>query len=489
MLAGNYEDIKHVISPLLTDLYQLTMAYGYWRLNMHERESVFHLVFRNNPFQGNYTVACGLATVIEFIQQWKITSEDIEYLKSLKNADGSELFSIEFLTYLAEMKITCNIDAIPEGTVVFPQEPLLRVQGPLLQCQLLETALLNIVNFQTLIATKAARICQAVGEGDEVLEFGLRRAQGPDGALSASRAAYIGGCAATSNVLAGKLYDIPVRGTHAHNWVTAFADEKTAFAAYAEVMPQNCVLLVDTYDTLKGIENAISIGQQLRLQGAELLGVRLDSGDLAKLSIQARSILDAAGFTETRIVASNTLDEYSIASLRTQGAPITVWGVGTHLVTAYDEPALDGVYKLSALRELDGRWEYKLKLSEQSLKISNPGIYQVRRFFSKGQPVMDILYDIEIGISDSPQAQTYKQPTENISISGYDASQDLLVPVLVQGRVIYSAESIHLIRQRAVSQVAQFRKFYSEQSYAVGLEKDLFDLKHKLIKELKSPNL
>ncbi|MDR3490630.1 MAG: nicotinate phosphoribosyltransferase [Gammaproteobacteria bacterium] len=478
-----------MISPLLTDLYQLTMAYGYWRLNMHERESVFHLVFRNNPFQGNYTVACGLATVIEFIQQWKITSEDIEYLKSLKNADGSELFSIEFLTYLAEMKITCNIDAIPEGTVVFPQEPLLRVQGPLLQCQLLETALLNIVNFQTLIATKAARICQAVGEGDEVLEFGLRRAQGPDGALSASRAAYIGGCAATSNVLAGKLYDIPVRGTHAHNWVTAFADEKTAFAAYAEVMPQNCVLLVDTYDTLKGIENAISIGQQLRLQGAELLGVRLDSGDLAKLSIQARSILDAAGFTETRIVASNTLDEYSIASLRTQGAPITVWGVGTHLVTAYDEPALDGVYKLSALRELDGRWEYKLKLSEQSLKISNPGIYQVRRFFSKGQPVMDILYDIEIGISDSPQAQTYKQPTENISISGYDASQDLLVPVLVQGRVIYSAESIHLIRQRAVSQVAQFRKFYSEQSYAVGLEKDLFDLKHKLIKELKSPNL
>jgi len=473
-----------VISPLLTDLYQLTMAYGYWRLGMHDRESVFHLVFRNNPFEGNYTVACGLATVIEFIKNWEITTDDVDYLKSLTNQDGSKLFSVEFLAYLVDLKISCDIDAIPEGTVVFPQEPLLRVKGPLLQCQLLETVLLNIINFQTLIATKAARICQAAA-GEEVLEFGLRRAQGPDGALSASRAAYIGGCTATSNVLAGKRYDIPVRGTHAHNWVTAFPDEKTAFSAYAEVMPHNCVLLVDTYDTLKGVANAISIGQQLHSQGAKLLGIRLDSGDLAKLSIQARAMLDAAGFTDTQIVASNTLDEYSMASLREQGAPITIWGVGTHLVTAFDEPALDGVYKLSALRELDGRWTKKLKLSEQTIKISNPGIHQVRRFFRNGQQVMDILYDIEMGISNVPEAQTHSQPSENVRMSDHETWSDLLVPVIVQGSVVYANESIHIIRKRAIDQVEQFVRRYAKTPYSVGIEKQLFEVKQALIKALR----
>src|SRR5579872_1185897 len=251
-----------MISPLLTDLYQLTMAYGYWKLNMHEREAVFHLVFRKNPFNSNYVIACGLQTVIEFLKNWHFTAEDIDYLRSLQAPDGSALFAADFLQYLQNLKFSCSVDAIAEGTVVFPQQPLIRITGPLLQGQLLESTLLNIINFQSLIATKASRIRRAAGD-DEVLEFGMRRAQGPDGALSASRAAYIGGCDATSNLLAGKLYDIPVRGTHAHSWVTVFPDEISAFLAYAKVMPKNCVLLVDTYDTLTGVKNAIAVGKQL----------------------------------------------------------------------------------------------------------------------------------------------------------------------------------------------------------------------------------
>src|SRR5579872_2098236 len=305
---------KTVISPLLTDLYQLTMAYGYWKLGIHEREAVFHQIFRKQPFKGDYSVACGLATVIEFLQDWHFEEEDIDYLRSLNAVNGHPLFTSDFLDYLKNVRFSCDIDAIPEGTVVFPHEPLLRVKGPLLQCQLIESTLLNIINFQTLIATKASRVCLAAC-GDSVLEFGLRRAQGPDGALSASRASYIGGCAATSKILAGKLYDIPVRGTHAHSWVTAFADELSAFSAYAEVMPHNCVLLVDTYDTIAGVRHAIEIGKRLRERGAELLGVRLDSGDMAALSIQARQLLDEAGFQQTQIIASNSLDEYAIQQM------------------------------------------------------------------------------------------------------------------------------------------------------------------------------
>ena len=476
-----------MISPLLTDLYQLTMAYGYWKLNLHDREAVFQLIFRNNPFRGNYAVTCGLATLIEFLKDWKFAADDLAYLATLRSGNGAALFPQEFLDYLRDLRFTCDVDAIPEGTVVFPHQPLVRIKGPLLQGQLIESTILNIINFQTLIATKSARVCQAAS-GDSVLEFGLRRAQGPDGALSASRAAYVGGCEATSNVLAGKLYDIPVRGTHAHSWVTAFPDEMTAFAAYAQVMPHNCVLLVDTYDTLTGVRHAIEIGNRLRQQGAELLGIRLDSGDMAELSKAARAMLDEAGFTNTKIVASNSLDEYVIRDLRQQDACISVWGVGTNLATAYDHPALDGVYKLTALRDEHGKWQYKLKLSEQAVKISNPGIYQVRRFLSDEQQVMDVMYDIELGLPEIPESVMADDPSRTLKLANYDASVDLLEPVFAKGKLVYRNESIHAIRERACQQVSQFVGAFPEANYPVGLEKNLYALKQRLVNELSAAN-
>ena len=367
---------------LLTDLYQLTMAYSYWKLDLHERSAVFHLFFRKNPFQGEFTIACGLSYVIDFVRNFKFSDSDIAYLSSLEGANKKLLFEADFLLYLKNMTFDCDIAAVKEGTIMFPHEPLLRVSGSVLQCQLLETALLNIINFQSLIATKSARICR-VAAGDAVVEFGLRRSQGIDGGLSASRAAYIGGCAATSNVLAGKLFDIPVKGTHAHSWVMCFDSQLEAFAAYAHAMPHNCVFLVDTYDTLEGVRNAIKAGKWLQLKGFEMLGIRLDSGDLADLSIKARELLNNEGFEKALIIASNDLDEYKIKQLKQQGAVINVWGVGTNLVTAKDQPALGGVYKLGAIQDKKGEWQYRIKLSEQAIKISNPGILQVRRFYDK----------------------------------------------------------------------------------------------------------
>ncbi|MEO8270672.1 MAG: nicotinate phosphoribosyltransferase, partial [Aureliella sp.] len=365
---------------LLTDLYQLTMAYGYWKQGKAEQQAVFHLFFRSNPFQGGYAIAAGLGPVLDFVKSFRFFASDVEFLETLTGNDGQPLFEKAFLQYLAELHLALDIDAIPEGTLVFPHEPLLRVRGPILQCQLLETALLNIINFQSLIATKAARIVMSA-RGDAVLEFGLRRAQGIDGALAASRAAFIGGCAATSNVLAGKQFGIPVKGTHAHSWVMSFDTELEAFGAYAAAMPNNCVFLVDTYDTLDGVRHAITVGNWLRETGHEMVGIRLDSGDLAWLSIEARKLLDAAGLHDATIVASNDLDERLIASLKQQGATIGVWGVGTKLVTAYDQPALGGVYKLGAIEDVTGHWHPKIKLSEQWIKTSTPGIQQVRRYY------------------------------------------------------------------------------------------------------------
>jgi nicotinate phosphoribosyltransferase len=354
---------------LLTDLYQLTMASGYFQSGLAEREAVFHLVFRKCPFGGQYAVACGLQSVIEFVEQFALAEDDVDYLRSLTAPGGGPLFDEPFLNYFRQLRLQCDIDAMPEGTVVFAHEPLLRVRGPLIACQLLETVLLNLVNFPTLVATKAARVCYAA-RGETVLEFGLRRAQGIDGGLAASRAAFVGGCDATSNVLAGKLLGIPVRGTHAHSWVMTFDDETEAFRTYARVMPQNCILLVDTYDTIHGIRNAIRVGQQLKREGRRLAGLRLDSGDLAELSKQARRMLDEAGFSDTTIVASSDLDEYEIERLKQRGSAIDVWGVGTRLATAYDQPALGGVYKLSAQRDTQGAWQFKVKLYDDLAKAS-----------------------------------------------------------------------------------------------------------------------
>ena len=375
------------------------------------------------------------------------------------------------------------MDAIHEGTVVFPHEPLVRVHGPLWQCQLLETPLLNIVNFQTLIATKASRICQAT-QGEPVLEFGLRRSQGIDGGLAASRAAYVGGCSATSNLLAGKVYGIPVKGTHAHSWVMAFEDEQTSFQAYADALPNNCVFLVDTYNTLAGVRRAIAVGLELQKRNHRFLGIRLDSGDLAELSKSARQMLDEAGLSEAAIVASNDLDEHEIGELKRRGATINVWGVGTRLVTAYDQPALGGVYKLSALRNEQGEWVNKLKLSEQELKVSNPGIQQVRRYRIPDRFCVDMIYDERFGTKSTPIAvQVDSEVTVSPPVSA--ETEELLVPVFRDGQLVAEMPSIHVARQRTQRQLGLLSEQHvghdSARPYPVGLEEQLHRAKRDLI--------
>ena len=472
---------------LVTDLYQLTMAYGYWRQGLHEREAVFHLYFRKEPFEGGYAVAAGLALAVDWLEHLAFSEEDLAYLAGLTGSQGKALFPKEFLTYLREMTFTCDVDAIPEGTVVFGHEPLLRVRGPLLQAQLVETALLTLVNFQTLIATKACRIREAAGPADQVLEFGLRRAQGFDGGLGASRAAYLGGADATSNVLAGRLYGIPVRGTHAHSWVMAFADEKAAFAAYADAFPDDSVFLVDTYDTLSGVRHAISVARELRARGHELAGIRLDSGDLAYLSMQARALLDEAGFPQVHIVASNDLEENLIASLRQQGARIDTWGVGTQLVTAYDQAALGGVYKLAALRRADDSgWEFTLKLSEQMAKASIPGILQVRRYADEyGKPRADMLYNTATPLPDRPVLIDPADVTRRRAVRPTETWRDLLQPVLAQGKLVQTlptlAESRALAQREVQALDPSIRRFLNPHPYPVGLEATLHHHRTELI--------
>jgi nicotinate phosphoribosyltransferase len=471
---------------LLTDLYQLTMAYGYWKGGVADTESVFHLTFRKNPFGSGFSIACGLQDAIGYLENFRFHDDDIEYLSTLRGNDEKPLFEKGFLDYLSDLRLKCDIDAIPEGTVVFPHEPLMRVQGPMLQCQLVETALLNIINFQTLIATKAARVCFAA-RGDQVLEFGARRAQGADGALSASRAAYIGGCAATSNVLAGKHFGIPVKGTHAHSWVMLYGDELEAFKAYAKAMPNNCVFLVDTYNTLDGVRNAAKVGTWLRTLGHKLAGIRLDSGDLAYLSIEARKILDDAGLYQTPIVASNDLDETVISSLKEQGATITVWGVGTRLVTGDEQPALGGVYKLSAVRDESGTWQSRIKISEQAIKTSNPGIQQVRRYIVNDEYAADAIHDMATDLKDGC---TIVDPFDATRRKQMDAStryEDLLVPIFRGGECVYKAPSIHTMRDHARQSLDGFysgiKRFVNPHIYPVGLEKSLHEQKMDLIAE------
>ena len=464
---------------LLTDLYQLTMAYGYWRSGMADRQAVFQLSFRHHPFGGAFSLACGLAYAIDFLSHVRFTAEDVAYLAELTGNNGKALFPREFLGSLQELRFSCSVDAIPEGTPVFPNQPLLRVQGPLIQGQLLETALLNIINFQTLIATKAARI-RLAAKGEPVLEFGLRRAQGIDGALAASRAAYIGGCAATSNVLAGKLFGIPVRGTHAHSWVMAFDTEREAFEAYARAMPNNCIFLVDTYNSLAGVRRAVRVGHWLRNKGHELVGIRLDSGDFVRLGIEARKILDRAGFPEAFIVGSNDLDEHAIARLKAQGSPIGVWGIGTKLVTADNQPALGGVYKLSAVRSPGQPWQYKVKLSEDDDKTTTPGILQVRRYQTDGSFVGDTVYDTRLGIDDAARVAGSAGPTWN----------DLLVPVFRRGEAVYTSPAPAAIRQRAQDQLSclppAVTRLSDPQPYRLELEPRLAALKSRLIRRARA---
>jgi nicotinate phosphoribosyltransferase len=476
---GIYDDSL----ALLTDLYQLTMAYGYWKEGVAERRAVFNLFFRKPPFESGYTVTAGLAYAIDYLNGFEFREDDLEYLAEIRGNDGEPIFEEEFLEYLREMTFDCDVDAVPEGRVVFPNEPIVRVRGPVLQAQLIETPLLNLVNFQTLIATKAGRVCHAAGD-EPVLEFGLRRAQGIDGGLSAARAAYIGGCAATSNVLAGKVFDIPVKGTHAHSWVMFFEDELESFRRYADALPNNCVFLVDTYDTLEGVRNAVTVGKELRERGYEMVGIRLDSGDLAYLSIEARKILDEAGFPDAKIVASNSLDEHVIDSLHRQGSQIAIWGVGTKLATAYDDAALGGVYKLSAT-EIDGEWEYRLKLSEQAIKINNPGIQQVRRYFDGEVYRGDQIWDEGLGISESPEIVDAMDATRRREFPEDWEHEDLLQPIFRGGDLVYTPPTVEESRTRCREELAKFhtsiKRFLNPHEYPVGLDPKLHEVRMELI--------
>jgi len=475
---------------LLTDLYQLTMARAAWSSGKWDHQGVFHLFFRKPPFQSGFTVASGLETALDYLREFRFSPSDLDYLASLVGGDERPLFSREFLAALGALELAVDLDAVPEGTLVFAQEPLLRVRGPIAQAMLLETPLLNLINFQTLIATKSARISVAA-RGEPVLEFGLRRAQGMDGALSASRAAFIGGAFATSNVLAGKRYGIPVRGTHAHSWVMLFDEELEAFKAYARALPGNCVFLVDTYDTLEGVRHAIAAGEWLRANGHALHGIRLDSGDLAWLSIKARKLLDAAGFTETFILASNDLDEHVIESLKQQGAQISVWGVGTRLVTGGDEPALGGVYKLSMVRAPGGPWRERIKLSEQAIKVSTPGMLQVRRFHHGGEAralLADAIFDEESAYASHAgptQIIDPLDPTRRKSLEAQAPFDDLLVPVLRAGKPVYAPPPLAEVQAHARRELARIdsshKRLLQPHLYPVGLERSLHERKTALI--------
>jgi nicotinate phosphoribosyltransferase len=407
---------------------------------------------------------------MELLAAFRFTREDLRYLEGLGGNDGKALFDGAFLEFLAGLRFDATVDAMPEGTVVFAGEPLLRIRGPLALLQVLETPLLTVLNFETLIATKAARICRAA-QGDPVIEFGLRRAQGIDGGVSASRAAFVGGCAATSNVLAGCRFGIPVRGTHAHSWVLCFDGEREAFDAYADAMPNNCVLLVDTYDSIAGVRHAIESARLLRERGHVLVGIRLDSGDLGALSVEARRMLDEAGLPDAVIVASNDLDEHRIADLKRRGARIGVWGVGTRLATAHGQPALGGIYKLSALRGTDGAWSYRLKLSDDPAKVTTPGILQVRRTLdAQGRFAGDVIHDVELGCEAQGEA--------------------LLRPIYSEGRVVYDPPAAVEARARARDQLQRLDpsilRLEEPAPYPVRLEPRLAALKEKLMERART---
>jgi nicotinate phosphoribosyltransferase len=475
-------------SGLTTDLYEVTMACGYWKAGVSDHEAVFHVTFRENPFGGEFTVACGLATAIDFLRAFHFDETEIVYLASQHGNDGKPLFDRGFLDYLGGLRLTCDIDAIPEGTLVFPNEPMIRVSGPVIQCQILETALLNILNFQSLIATKAARVSLAAENG-AVIEFGLRRAQGVDGGLSSARAAYIGGCAGTSNLQAGERFGIPVSGTQAHSWIMFFDTESEAFEAYAKAMPNNCVFLVDTYNSLDGVRRAIEAAKWLRAHGYEPIGVRLDSGDRVALSIEARRMLDEAGFQNAKIVCSGDLDEFEIANLKGRGAKIDMWGVGTRLTTGCPDAALGGVYKLGAVRAPGGRWQYRIKLSDDPLKMSCPGSLQVRRFHQpNGKFIADAIYEIDHAMSE-PYVVVDLAGEKQTEIPATTDYSDLLLPIFRHGEPVYRVPAIETSRERTREQLSCLPpvvvRLDNPSPYPVGLEKSLHELRSILIARTK----
>lgn len=467
---------------MLTDLYELTMMYGYWKKGMGKNRAVFDMFYRTTSETTAYAIAAGLEQVIDYINELKFNEEDIDYLRSL------ELFDEGFLDYLREFKFTGDVMAVPEGTIVFSYEPIVRVTAPIMQAQLLETALLNIVNHQTLIATKASRVVQAA-EGDTVIEFGLRRAQGPDAGIYGARAAVIAGCKATSNVLTGKLFGIPIGGTHAHSWVMSFPDELTAFRAYADIFPDNCMLLVDTYDTLNsGMPNALKVFDEIRARGYEPVGIRLDSGDLAYLSRECRRMMDEAGYPNAKVFASGDLDEELIWDLKAQGAAIDVWGVGTRLITSQNCPALGGVYKLAA-EEIDGRFVPKIKISENPAKITNPGQKMLYRLYdADGMAVADLITLNHENIDES-QPLTIFDPVDTwkkLTLSGFKARK-LLVPVFENGKQVYESPTLTDMQSYCQHELdtfwTQYKRLHNPHRYKVDLSDELWNLKHSMLQK------
>ena len=473
---------------LLTDLYEMTMMQGYFKSANHD-VAVFDAFYRKNPCDGGYAICAGLDQVIDYIKNLNFSAEDISYLR------GLHIFDEDFLSYLENFRFSGDIYAIPEGTLIFPREPLIKVIAPIMEAQLVETAILNIINHQSLIATKAARVCYAAGS-DGVMEFGLRRAQGPDSGTYGARAAVIGGCKGTSNVLAGQLFDVPVLGTHAHSWIMSFPDEYTAFKTYANLYPSACILLVDTYDTLKsGVPHAIRVFREMREAGIPLTyyGVRIDSGDLAYLSKQIRKMLDDAGFPDAVISASNDLDEYLIESLKLQGAEITSWGVGTNLITAKDNPAFGGVYKMAAIQKEDGNFVPKIKISENSEKITNPGNKTIYRIYDKatGKIRADLICLADETFDEACDMNLFdpNEPWKKTRIAGGTYTlRELLVPVFENGKCVYDSPKVMDIQAACTKEKDtiwdETKRFVNPSRIYVDLSDKLYRLKHDLLNDM-----
>lgn len=479
--------------PLLTDLYQLTMMQGYYNAKKADGQVVFDLFYRSNPSKGGYAIMAGLDQVIEYINNLTFNDEHITYLESLN------IFDKSFLNYLKDFKFSGDIYAIPEGSVIFPKEPLIRVKAPLIEAQFIETTLLNIINHQSLIATKASRVCWAA-KGDGVLEFGLRRAQGPDAGLYGSRAAIIGGCTGTSNVLAGQLFNVPVSGTHAHSWVMSFDDELTAFRTYAKTFPDACILLVDTYDTLKsGVPNAIKVFNELKEQDIKpkKYGIRLDSGDLAYLSKEARKLLDAAGFTDAIISASSDLDENLISTLKQQGTTINLWGVGTRLITSADCPAFGGVYKLAAEENAEGELLPKIKLSDNPEKVTNPGLKKLYRIYDKrSNKIKADLITLGHEEIDATKPLTLFDPNNTwkrmtLKAGSFEV-RDMLESIFIDGSCVYKTPEVTDIRSYCQDQLntlwPESRRLVNPHVVPVDLSHELFDLKSSMIEHIRAKN-
>lgn len=472
---------------LLTDLYEMTMMQGYFKSNQN-RTVIFDAFYRTNPSDGGYAICAGVEQVIDYIENLHFDADDIAYLR------GLQIFDEDFLAYLSDFHFSGDIYAIAEGSVIFPREPLIKVIAPIMEAQLVETAILNIMNHQCLIATKAARVCYAA-DGDGVMEFGLRRAQGPDSGTYGARAAMIGGCAGTSNVLAGQMFDVPVLGTHAHSWIMSFPDEYTAFREYARLYPNACTLLVDTYDTLKsGIPNAIRVFTEMRDAGIPLTsyGIRMDSGDLAYLSKKARTMLDEAGFSDAVIAASNDLDEYLIQSLKSQGATITSWGVGTNLITSKDCPAFGGVYKLAAIEGDDGHFIPKIKLSENTEKVTNPGNKTVYRIYDNetGKIKADLICLVGETFDETQDMLLFdpNEPWKKTTLPGRSYHmKELLIKVVENGRRCYTSPSVMEIRTICTREKDTLwdenKRFINPAEIHVDLSQRLYDMKQELLSQ------